>query len=167
MWYVVQTLKGREGKVLDEILQYVTQESENAFIIENEKMYKHQGEWHAERENLFAGYLFIDTGQPEEFNKRLQKQDRTLKLLSVDGRITPIREDEEKRLLLLGGEDHVVKYSEGFKDGDVVRITSGALKGFDGEIKRMDRHNRRVQVMIPLFGRDTPITLGLGIVKST
>ena len=167
MWYVVQTIKGKEQKVLDEILEHdVTQEGEEAFILYNEKMYKHQGKWHAEHKNLFAGYLFVDTDEPKEFDKRLHKQNRTIKLLRVNDVITPIYENEMERLLLLGGEDHIVRYSEGFRNGDEVNITSGALKGFDGKIKRLDRHNRQAVITLSLFGRETDVTLGLGIVKS-
>ena len=166
MWYVVQTIKGKEQRVLDEIKEHVIQGREEAFILFNEKMYKHQGKWHAEQENLFAGYLFVDTDEPKKFDERLHKQNRTLRFLRVNDEITAIYEDEMQRLMLLGGEEHIVRYSEGFRDGDEVRITSGALKGFNGRIKKLDRHNRQAVITLSLFGRETDVTLGLGIVKS-
>ncbi len=86
MWYVVQTLKGQEEKILGGIHQYVKDDTEDAFILWNEKIFKHQGKWEADRENLFPGYLFIVTNKPEEFDKRLRKKHPSRKLIRMDGK---------------------------------------------------------------------------------
>ena len=166
-WYVVQTLKGREKKVLSEIREHVLEaDNEHTFIMENEKLYKHQGKWHSERENLFPGYLFVVTEKPEEFDKRLRRTNRSLKVMRVDGVIKPIETYEEEFLMRLGGENHVVKYSEGFQIGDKIVIEKGSLKGFEGEIRKKDRHNRQAKIAVSMFGREMEVTVALGIVKS-
>lgn len=165
-WYVVQTLKGRENKALSEIREHAIESDEQAFIMENEKLYKHQGKWHGELENLFPGYLFVVTGKPEEFDKRLRKADGLLKVMRVDDVIKPIELDEEDFLMRLGGENHVVKYSEGFQIGDRIVIENGSLKGFEGNIRKKDRHNRQAKIAVSMFGRETEVTVSLGIVKS-
>ena len=166
MWYVVQTLKGQEEKILDGIYRFVINSDEEAFIMLNEKMYKHHGKWETDRENLFPGYLFVITGEPAGFDQRLRKKYPLRKLLRVDGKITPIRTSEEEFLKTLGGESHIIRYSEGFRDGDKIVVESGALKGLSGKIKKLDRHNRQAVIALSLFGRETDVTLGLGIVKS-
>ncbi len=165
-WYVVHTMKGQETKYLDGIREYVTDEADEAFMMINEKQYKHQGRWEAERENLFPGYLFVATDQPEDFDRRLRKKYHPLKLLTFDDEIKAIRPEEQAFLRRLGGEDHIVRYSEGFKDGDQIVVESGSLKGLSGEIRKVDRHNRQAVITVSLFGRETNVTLGLGIVKS-
>ena len=165
-WYVVQTLKGREKKALLEIQEHVTEADEHAFIMENEKLYKHQGKWHRERENLFPGYLFVVTGKPEKFDVRLRRKYHPLRLMRVDDAIRSIEPDEEEFLMRLGGENHVVRYSEGFQIGDKIVIEKGSLKGFEGEIRKKDRHNRQAKIAVSIFGRETEVTVALGIVKS-
>lgn len=164
-WYVVQTLKGQEGKTIADIRRNALEDDEDIFIMENEKMFKHQGKWEPDRVNLFPGYIFVVTCRPEEFNQRLHRKHRTLKLMTVGETITAIRPEEEKLLKYLGGEDHVVRYSEGFRDGDRIVVETGPLKGYEGEIKHLDRHNRQAQITMTLFGIETNVTLGLGIVR--
>lgn len=71
----------------------------------------------------------------------------------MDGKITPIRDEEEEFLEKLGGSDHIVRYSEGFKDGDRIIVESGPLRNFSGEIIKTDRHNRQATIALSLFGR--------------
>ena len=166
MWYVVQTLKGQETKILDGIHQYVKEDTEDAFIMWNEKMYKHKGKWEADMTNLFPGYLFVVTKEPMEFDRRLHKKYPARKLLRVDDKITAIQKNEEEFLKALGGDEHIVRFSKGFREGDQIIVESGALKDKTGIIKKLDRHNRQAIVSLSLFGRKTDITLGLEIVKS-
>ena len=166
MWYVVQTLKGKEEKVTAEIREYVLEDGEEAFIMGNERMFRIRGRWIIDRKNLFPGYLFVITEKPKEFDRRLRKKLRPLKLMEVDEVITPIYPEEEEFLKLLGGEEHIVRYSEGCRIGDKVVIESGALAGYKGEIRKLDRHNRQAVITVSFFGRETDVTLGLGIVKS-
>ena len=98
-WYVVQTLKGQERKTIADIKRNVIEDDEDVFIMENEKMFKHQGKWKADRVNLFPGYLFIVTPRAEEFDERLHGKYRTLKLMTVGGTITAIRSEEESFLI--------------------------------------------------------------------
>ena len=166
MWYVVQTLKGQENKIADEIRRDVADDCESVFIFENEMEYKIKGKWIKDRKPFFPGYIFVemDEESAEDFNRRLRKKNR--KLLDVDGMITPIEEHEETYLKRLGGDEHIIRYSEGFRVDDRVVITSGAFKGYSGEIRKLDRHNRRARVNVPLLGYDIEVEIGLGIVEN-
>ncbi len=166
MWYVIQTIKGKEYEVLANILREVKREQDEPFILENERMYRIKGKWIADRKPLFPGYLFVDTGDPIWFDYLLRKRFRPIKLLRVDGEIASIKPEEEEYFKLLGGEEHVVRYSEGYRRKDRVEIISGAFKGFKGEIKKLDRHNRQATIELPLMGRMVEVNIGLGIVKS-
>ena len=166
MWYVVQTLKGQEKKAADEIIRDVAGDNESVFIFENEMEYKIKGKWIKDRKPFFPGYIFVEMGEEsaETFNLRLRKKKR--KLLDVDGKIKPIEEVEEEYLKSLGGDEHIIRYSEGFRVDDRVVITSGAFKGYSGEIRKLDRHNRRARVYVPLLGCDIEVEIGLGIVEN-
>ena len=164
MWYVIQTLKGQENKAAAEIRDSVVRDGETVFIFENEMEYRIRGEWIKDRKPFFPGYIFVemDKSRAEDFDRRLRKKKRWL--LKVDGVITPIKPEEEEYLKGLGGEEHIIRYSEGFRVEDMVVITSGAFKGYTGEITRLDRHKRRAKVLVPLLGQNVEVEISLGIV---
>ena len=166
-WYVVQTLKGREKRVADEIKEKVAGENETVFIFENEMQYKVKGEWKKDRKPFFPGYIFVELeiDKAGEFNWRLRK--KKLKLLETDGVVTPIKPEEQDYLMRLGGEEHVIRHSEGFRLDDMVEITSGSFKGYKGEIRKLDRHNRRAKVCVPFMGEEIEVEIGLEIVTNS
>ena len=44
-------------------------------------------------------------------------------------------------------------------------VTSGALNGIEGLIKKVLRHKRLAVLEVPLLGRKVEVTLGLGVVE--
>lgn len=168
MWYVIQTLKGRESRVLDDVVRDVVRKGEEVFIFENEMEYKVKGEWIKDRKPFFPGYIFasMDKDRAEDFDKRLRKKLHPLKLIAIDGKISPITEKEQDYLMRLGGEEHLIRHSEGFRVDDMVEITTGSFKGFKGEIRKLERHNRRARIRMSLMGQETEVTIGLEIVRN-
>lgn len=79
--------------------------------------------------------------------------------------MTPLHRDEEAYLRQLGGEEHIVRYSEGYLEGENLIVTRGALAGYEGRIKKILRHKRLVVLEVPLLGRMVEVTLGLGVVE--
>src|SRR5487761_337617 len=43
--------------------------------------------------------------------------------------------------------------------GDMVKITDGPFKDFDGKIGAVDEARGKVQVLVSMFGRETPVEL--------
>ena len=168
MWYVIQTLKGREKKVADEVIKDVVRTDENVFVFENEMEYKVGGEWIKDTNPFFPGYIFVEMNEDrsEDFDYRLRKKKHPLKLMGVDDKITPIRPEEEDYLKKLGGEQHIIRYSEGFRVDDMVEIISGSFKGWTGEIRKLSRHKRRARIYMPLMGLEVEVDIGLGIIKN-
>ena len=166
MWYVIQTIKGKEKKVAEEIQSNVAKENENVFVFENEMEYKVKGKWVKDTNPFFPGYIFVDMeeSRAEFFGQRLRKIRH--KLLDVDGVITAIRPEEQDYLMRLGGEEHIVRHSEGFRVDDYIVITSGPFKGYNGEIRKLDRHHRKATILIPLSGQDIEVEINLEIVES-
>ena len=67
---------------------------------------------------------------------------------------------------ILGGEEHIIRNSSGFRVDDMVEITSGSFKGWKGEIKKINRHKRRATITVPMMGKDVEVNIGLEIVKN-
>ena len=47
----------------------------------------------------------------------------------------------------------------------MVKITDGPFKNSEGKVSEIDQEKGRVKVMVPLFGRDTPVDLDFLQVK--
>lgn len=168
MWYVIQTMKGKEYKAAEEVRCDVAAEDEPVFVFENEMEYKVKGSWIKDTNPFFPGYIFVDINaeKAEDFDYRLRKEKHPLKLLRVDDIITPIKPEEEEYLSRLGGEEHIVRNSEGYRVDDMIEITSGSFKGWTGEIRKLDRHKRRATICVTMMGREVEVNIGLEIVKS-
>ncbi len=71
---------------------------------------------------------------------------------------TPVSESEIKKIKKrMGVEDP--KHFIDFAIGEVVSITDGPFKGFDGAVSEIDNQKGKLKVMVSMFGRDTPVEL--------
>ena len=165
MWYVIQVYTGKELEIAQQCRDRVADEGEDVFVPLAERWTKIRGERTLITSRLFPGYVFIETDRIEDFHKRLNRIYAMTKVLRTGDEMTPIQKEEEEYLRKLGGEEHVVKYSEGYIEGDKLVVTSGALKDFEGRIKKILRHKRLVVIEVSLLGQTVEVTLGLGVVE--
>ena len=165
MWYVIQVYTGRELEIAQQCRDRVIEDGEDVFVPLAERWTKVRGERTLITSRLFPGYVFIETERIEDFHKRLNRVYAMTKVLRTGEEMTPIQKEEEEYLRRLGGEDHVVKYSEGYMEGDKLVVTSGPLKDFAGKVKKVLRHKRLVVMEVPLLGRTVEVTLGMGVVE--
>ena len=165
MWYVIQVYTGIEEEICQRCRRKVIEEDEDVFVFLAEKMTKIQGQWTLITSRLFPGYVFVETERITDFFMRLKRIDAMTKLLCTGEDMTPIYPEEEHYLRLLGGEEHIVKYSEGYLEGEKLVVTSGAMENYKGTVKKVLRHKRLVVLEVPLMGRTVEVTVGLGVVK--
>ena len=165
MWYVIQVYTGRELEIAQQCRDRVIEDGEDVFVPLAERWTKVRGERTLITSRLFPGYVFIETERIEDFHKRLNRVYAMTKVLRTGEEMTPIQKEEEEYLRRLGGDDHVVKYSEGYMEGDKLVVTSGPLKDFAGKVKKVLRHKRLVVMEVPLLGRTVEVTLGMGVVE--
>lgn len=165
MWYVIQVYTGKELEIAQQCRERVADEGEDVFVPLAERWTKIRGERTLITSRLFPGYVFIETERIEDFYKRLNRVYAMTKVLRTGDEMTPIQKEEEEYLKRLGGKEHVVKYSEGYMEGDKLVVTSGPLKDFEGRIKKILRHKRLVVIEVTLLGQTVEVTLGLGVVE--
>jgi transcriptional antiterminator NusG len=71
---------------------------------------------------------------------------------------TPIDNDEMEKIQKRMGIEQP-KYKMDYNIGDVVGITDGPFKGFDGAINEIDPAKGKLKVLVNMFGRETPVEL--------
>ncbi len=165
MWYVMQVYTGQEMAIAQKCRDRVIVDGEDVFVPLVERWTKIQGERTLIMSKLFSGYVFVETKNIKDFYIRLNQVNSMTKILRTGEEITPIYREEEEYLKRLGGDEHIVKYSEGYIEGDKLIVTSGPLKDCEGKVKKILRHKRLVVLEVPLLGRTVEVTLGLGVVE--
>ena len=165
MWYVLQVCTGNETEVCQQCQGRVVEEDENVFVMLAERMTKIRGQWGLVTGRLFPGYVFVETERIQDFYVRMKHVGSLARILRTGEEMTPIYPEEEEHLRILGGQEHIVRYSQGYIEGEMLVVTSGALKTRLGRIKKVMRHKRLVVLEVPLMGQMVEVTIGMGIVS--
>ncbi len=164
MWYVIQVRAGRESVVAEKCERFVTK-GEEVFVPLIEMERRVRGEDELKVKAMFPGYLFFDTTDVEKLFYRLKRVEGLTKIVRTGDEFTPISQEEKAVIEELAGEEHFVKMSQGYKDGDSVTITDGPLKSFSGEIIRIDRRKRTATLEVMLLGEAREIKVGLKVLN--
>lgn len=166
MWYVIQVQARHETAVVEKCHERnVLLPGEDVFTILSERMVKERGQWKKKAEPAFQKYIFAETEDTDGFRIRLRKVSELAKMLGVDDSIVPIYPEEQEMLQKLGGEEHVIRYSEGYILGEKLVVTEGPMKGMEGLVKWIDRHQRIAGIEIFLLGRQVTVKMGIGVLK--
>ena len=77
------------------------------------------------------------------------------------GKPVPIRQAEVNRML--GKVDELMESAEQisipFYVGEGVKVIDGPFNGFSGTIEKVNEEKRKLEVMVKIFGRRTPLEL--------
>ncbi len=165
-WYVIHVRVGKEESVCYKIRTRVSSELwEDCFVPLVENIYKKAGEYRKIVRPLFPGYVFIICEDPKAVSASLNGVQDYTRLLKTGEDFEALSQKEIDYLLILAGEKQCVELSTGYIVGDKIIITSGPMKGLDGNIRKIDRHKRCAMVEIPFLGRPTLVRLPLEIVS--
>ncbi len=164
MWYVMQVYTGTETEMCETCRAGIMEEGEDVFVLLAEKMTKVGGVWSLVTARLFPGYVFVETDRIQDFNRRMKKAGSLAKILRTGEEMTPLYPEEETYFQKLGGREHVVRYSQGYIEGEELVVTSGAMRHCRGKVKKVLRHKRLVVLEVAMMGRVMEVTVGMGIV---
>ena len=103
------------------------------------------------------------TNKVDELYVNLKKIPDFTKLLG-ESEIFPIYKEEVLHLLKYS-DKHLIEMSKGIIKEDQVIIEIEPLKGYEGFIKKIDRHKRLAFVEVELFDQITTVKVGLEIVS--
>lgn len=167
MLYVIQTLSGEEEKTADVIRKMVPSNFvQECFIPKRERMKKFRGNWNKVEEILFQGYAFVVSERPGDLYEELR---RVPKLTKVLGRETdfffPLSEKEERLVREIGDKKHKTSLSRvTIEKGKKIQVIDGPLKGYAGNIVKMNLHKREVTVKVEFMGREMELKMGIEMV---
>lgn len=165
MWYAVQVKTGEEEKTKLICNKLISGDIlKECFIPYYERTKKYKGSWHQLVEILFPGYVFMISDRKDDLLVKSKKIPGLIKILGDGNEVIPLNDREIDFLVQFGEENHIIKFSKGYLENEIIRITEGPMKNFTGRIKKIDRHKRTAVIEMDFFGRLTNIHVGIEII---
>ena len=163
-WYAVHTYSGYEEAVARYLKQRVESLSMEDKIFDvvvpiEKKIKVRDGKRTTSQEKIYPGYVLVKMIMSEDSWYVVRNTPRVTGFVGADStKPAPLSKEEVDSLLARMGKDEG-KFTVDFRIGDLVKVTDGPFKDYDGKISEVDEERGRVKVMVPIFGRDTAIEL--------
>lgn len=162
-WYAVHTYSGYEEKVAESVRQRAASLDMGDKIFEvlvpKEKMIEiKNGKRKVVEKRIFQGYVMVNMKLSEDAWYIVRNTPGVTGFVGSGTEPTPISQDEMEKINKRMGLEQP-KHKIDYNVGDVVSITDGPFKGFDGAINEIDAQKGKLKVLVNMFGRETPVEL--------
>ena len=159
-WYVIHTYSGYENKVAQNIEKVVENRKLHDLIQEvrvpTERVTEiTDGKSKEIERKTFPGYVLVKMVVTEDTWYVVRNTRGCTGFVGPASEPTPLTEEEVKKTF---GID-VSTVEVNFKEGDRVQISGTAMDGFIGVVQSINIEDRTVDLLVSMFGRETPTTL--------
>lgn len=168
-WYVVRAVSGQENKVKtyieNEIARLGLQDYVEQVLVPTEKVVQIRNGKKINKEKVyFSGYIMIKANLSGEVPHIIKSVTNVIGFLGATkgGDPLPLRQSEVNRMLGKVDElavDTDVNVAIPYTVGETVKVIDGPFNGFDGTIENINEEKRKLEVMVKIFGRKTPLEL--------
>jgi transcriptional antiterminator NusG len=167
-WYVIRAIGGQENKVKSYIETEISRVGLSDFvsqvIVPTEKVVQMRSGKKVHREKaFFPGYVMVEANLSGEVPHVIKGITGVIGFLgeTKGGEPVPMRKSEVNRML--GKVDELSIQDDNiaipFNTGETVKVVDGPFNGFDGVIEKVNEEKRKLEVMVKIFGRKTPLEL--------
>lgn len=162
-WYVIQTYSGYEEKVADNLKQRIQSlnMADKIFdvIVPKEKTIEiKNGRRRTVEKRIFPGYVMVEMIVTDDSWYVVRNTPQVTGFIGSGITPIPMSEPEVTVIQRRMGVDEP-KFQIDLIKGDLVAITDGPFKGFDGAVQGVDQEKGKIKVMVNMFGRETPVEL--------
>lgn len=167
-WYVVRAIGGKEKKVREsielEIKRHKLEHLVGQVLIPTEKIYQiKNGKKISKERSYLPGYVLIEAILDGEVQHVINSVPNVIGFMSgtKGGEPMAMRVSEVNRIL--GKVDELSENEEElnipYVIGETVKVIDGPFNGFNGVIEEINEEKKKLQVMVKIFGRKTPLEL--------
>lgn len=162
-WFVVHAYSGHENKVAETLKQrtetlHLTDKILGVLIPTQEKIQIRRGQRKTVNEKIFPGYILVNMELTDDAWLAVRTTQGVTGFVGVGAKPKPLPKHEV---------DAITKYmSQGtpqfkaeFTEGEAVKITDGPFNEFLGTVQSIDEGKGKVEVLVSIFGRETPVEL--------
>ena len=167
-WYVVRAVSGQEAKIKDYIASEISRLGYDSYLedirVPTEKVVQIRNGKKINKEKVYyPGYIMIKADLSGEIPHVIKSVTNVIGFLgeTKGGEPIPLRQSEVNRML--GKVDELAISGEQinipFTIGESVKVIDGPFNGFTGSIDNVNEEKRKLEVMVKIFGRKTPLEL--------
>jgi transcriptional antiterminator NusG len=167
-WYVVRAVSGQENKVKAYIETEINRLGMGDYIsqvlVPTEKVVTvKDGKKIVKDKVYFSGYVMIEANLAGEIPHIIKSISGVIGFLGEvkGGDPVPLRLSEVNRMLGKVDELSVKVDSQAipFNLGETIKVIDGPFNGFNGTVEKINEEKRKLEVMVKIFGRKTPLEL--------
>ena len=167
-WYVVRAVSGQESKIKDYITSEISRLGYDShledILVPTEKVIQFRNGKKINKEKVYyPGYIMIKADLSGEVPHVIKSVTNVIGFLgeTKGGDPIPLRPSEVNRLLGKVDELELTKehVSIPYVTGENIKVVDGPFNGFTGSIENVNEEKRKLQVMVKIFGRKTPLEL--------
>lgn len=162
-WYVLHTYSGYEENVsrnLKQRIESMDMEDKifDVLIPTETKIKIKNGKRRTVKEKIFPGYVLVNMIVTDASWYVVRNTPNVTGFVGSGTTPTPVSESEIKALMgRMGKEEPEFKIDMAV--GEVVKITDGPFKDYEGKISEIDEARGKTKVLVSMFGRETPVEL--------
>ena len=171
-WYVINTYSGHENKVKANLEHRIVSMNQaprfRRVVVPTEQVIETKdGQKVQIEKRVLPGYVLVNMDLNDEAWTVVKNTPGVTGFVGAGSKPVPLSQPEVDRILRTGqsagGERArtTIEYSL----GESVKVTSGPLSDFDGEIVDVNPDQQKLKVLVDIFERQVPVELGFDQVK--
>ena len=169
-WYVINTYSGHENKVKHNLEHRVVslnqQRAVRQIVVPTETVSEMKDNQKVTVEKrTMPGYVLVNMDLNEDSWSLVKGTPGVTGFVGASNEPVPLTQDEVNRLLHKGESEVKLRSRASFSIGESVKVVSGPLSDFSGEISEVNEDAQRLKVLVSIFGRETPVEVGFDQVK--
>ena len=157
-WYVIHTYSGYEEKVAESIRQRADsldmKDKIFQILVPKEKMIEVKNG----KRKVVEKKILVEMKMSEDAWYIVRNTPSVTGFVGSGVDPSPVENEEIEKIMKRMGRSEP-KHKIDYKIGEVVNITDGPFKGFDGSINDIDQAKGKLKVLVNMFGRETPVEL--------
>ena len=168
-WYAVNTYSGHENKVKHNLEHRVVSLNQKRnvrqVVIPTEVVSEMKdGQKVQSEKRTMPGYVLVNMDLNEDSWTLVKNTPGVTGFVGPQNKPVPLTQDEINRLLHRETAERPRARAQ-FSIGENVKVVSGPLSDFSGEISEINEDAGKLKVLVSIFGRETPVEVGYDQVK--
>jgi transcription termination/antitermination protein NusG len=168
-WYVVNTYSGHENKVKQNLEHRVQslhqQRAVRQIVVPTETVSEMKDNQKVQVEKrTMPGYVLVNMDLNEDSWSLVKNTPGVTGFVGASQEPVPLTQVEVDRLLHRETAERPRTRAQ-FSVGETVKVVSGPLSDFSGEIAEINEDAGKLKVLVSIFGRETPVEVGFDQVK--
>lgn len=160
-WYVLHTYPGEEEAVIRNLKQRIESVGMddkifNVLVPKEKKIKIKNGKRKTVDERIYPGYVFVEMIVTDDSWYVARNTPRVTGFIGAGTTPIPVSGKEVEILKKRIGVE-APQYKIDVALGNLVKLTDGPFKDFEGKISEIDAARGKLKVLVNIFGRDTPV----------